>query len=115
VKEDLAKQPNEHEIVDFMVDRFKKFTGLGSDAKNKKKRKNRPGHLAKNPLEVDAEEYVEGADPNAPNAHALQQRVDMMLGKLEGYIHFKDDDKAVMKEMDDLTTVKRKKKIFSSS
>ena len=56
-----------------------------------------------------------GADPSAPNAYYLQMRVETMLGKLESYIHFQGDDKEVMKEMDDLTTVKRKKKIFASA
>jgi lipoate-protein ligase A len=29
VREDLSKQPNEHEIISFMISRFKKFTGIG--------------------------------------------------------------------------------------
>ena len=56
--EDLSKQPNEHEIVDFVVGRFKKFAGLDSEEEKKKRKKNR--HQHKNPLEADAEQYVEG-------------------------------------------------------
>ena len=31
VKADLSKQSNEHEIVDFIVERFKIYTGLGKE------------------------------------------------------------------------------------
>ena len=54
----MEKQSNDHEIVDFIVGRFKKYTGM--DKPNKKKKK--PGRLPhqKGKLEFDAEEYVEG-------------------------------------------------------
>ena len=62
VREDLSKQPNEHEIVDFIVDRFKTYTGMKSAAGDKKK-KNK-GRLSddtrKAKLEFEADQYVEG-------------------------------------------------------
>ena len=50
-RRDLSKQSNEYEIVDFIVDRFKRVTGLGD-----RKRKQAP--VAKS--SVDHTDYVEG-------------------------------------------------------
>ena len=52
---DLSKQSNDYEIVDFMVDRFKRVTGLGT---RKKKTTAAPTvHLS----EFDPVDYIEGA------------------------------------------------------
>ena len=51
---DLSKQSNDYEIVDIMVDRFKRLTGLGS---RKKKAEAAPVvHLS----EFDPVDYIEG-------------------------------------------------------
>ena len=58
---DLSKQSNDYEIVDFMVDRFKRVTGLGT---RKKKATAAPTvHLS----EFDPVDYIEGATCAIPS------------------------------------------------
>ena len=55
-----------------------------------------------------------GVDPNAATAEDLRTRVVTMLEKLEVYIAFKSEDKAIMKEMEKLKQ-KPPKRIFVAS
>ena len=53
VKEDISKQANDYEIVDFMIDRFKTFTGMGENKKKKRRA------AMRQPAQESAD-YVEG-------------------------------------------------------
>ena len=50
---DLSKQSNDYEIVDFMIERFKRVTGIGQP---KKKRATPVQQLQ----EADPDEYISG-------------------------------------------------------
>ena len=63
---------------------------------------------------VDVVVFPAGADPSAPNAHFLRERVEVMLGKLESLVQMQANDKDVLTEMDNITAHTRKKKIFMS-
>ena len=54
-RNDISMQSNEYEIVDFIMNRFKAYMGIGQ-AKRSKKLKN----IVNKKLEFDPDEYIEG-------------------------------------------------------
>ncbi|XP_022101807.1 uncharacterized protein LOC110985237 [Acanthaster planci] len=71
VKEDIENQSNEYEMVDFILSRFKSFTGIGG-----KKRKE--DELLPN---LDVEKYEEDIAKSLPN------KVDQLLNRI-AYVYF---------------------------
>ncbi|XP_077979563.1 uncharacterized protein LOC144434915 [Glandiceps talaboti] len=71
VKAANDKMENELEIVDFMVDRFKSFTGM-SEPRNKRM--------------LPSYNYVEGIDPMQTECDGMRDKLEDMLGRLNEFI-----------------------------
>ncbi|XP_041474499.1 uncharacterized protein LOC121423243 isoform X2 [Lytechinus variegatus] len=72
VKAANLNKKNELEIVDFMIDRFKKFTGI-----NKKRTEDR---------KAKKQEYIEGKEQIEIECDDLKFKLDDMVGKLNDFI-----------------------------
>jgi hypothetical protein len=82
VKEDAAQRQNELEIVDFMVTRFKKWSGFSE------KRVKQGGKV---------HTYIEGIDPMQAECDDLKFKLDDMVSKLNDFIKAtKKEDRDVM-------------------
>jgi len=71
VKAENDKTENELEIVDFMVDRFKSFTGM-AEPKNRRL--------------LPSYSYVEGIDPMQNECDGMRDKLEDMLDRLNEFI-----------------------------
>ncbi|XP_074649070.1 polycystin-2-like [Tubulanus polymorphus] len=92
----IAGQANEYEIVDFMMQSFKKAIGMT--------------RIEGNPTECRLE-YLEGAQDSADEkCRELSNRVDLIIDRLENYIKKQADSKDVMAELEEMKKSSEKSK-----
>ncbi|XP_072168341.1 uncharacterized protein [Diadema setosum] len=89
VKAAQAEQGNRLEIVDFMVDRFKKWTGINKKRTEPKTRKK--------------QEYIEGIEPVQQECNDMKFKLDDMVMKLNEFIKVekRHDKELFSKEIQD--------------
>ncbi|XP_013386314.1 uncharacterized protein LOC106155845 [Lingula anatina] len=78
VKNDLSKQPNEHEMVDFIVNRFKTWTGLGTPSPSLPS--------APTPDKLN-NELQDGSEKDALDVSHFPEKVDKFLNSI-GRVYF---------------------------
>ncbi|XP_013396541.2 polycystic kidney disease 2-like 1 protein [Lingula anatina] len=99
VRQDLDRQSNDYEIVQFMVQRLKAFIGVGGERANQ------------NTVNSVYYEEVAGSGYRSENAEELNQKLESLLGHLTGIFYTDTQSKEVLKTGPEK---KKKKQLFSS-
>lgn len=104
VRRDPQNQSNDHEVIEYLMKRMKMMMGVGSPPKRK------VANMFKDPR-LQKYVYIEGKTEDQQKLQELDEKVDKVIQKMEGFVECDDDVKNDLeKEMEEVKK-KRKRRI----
>nr|XP_034310453.1 uncharacterized protein LOC105340501 isoform X2 [Crassostrea gigas] len=104
VRRDPQNQSNDHEVIEYLMKRMKMMMGVGSPPKRK------VANIFKDPR-LQQYVYIEAKTEDEKKLQVLDEKVDKVIQKMEGFVKYDDDVKNDLeKEMEEVKK-KRKRRI----